>query len=74
MILVLLLPFLELQVIYKKFQIFCPFEEFSANSTAAQLNLNVSNHSHKYSNVLADKDDDSHCSTHMFTINSQVGS
>nr|XP_046239450.1 sodium-coupled neutral amino acid transporter 3 [Scatophagus argus] len=59
-------------VIYKKFQITCPFEEFSANSTAALVSPNVSNHGHEYSNGLVHEDDDSHCSTRMFTINSQT--
>uniref|UniRef100_A0A8D3D6L7 Solute carrier family 38 member 3b n=1 Tax=Scophthalmus maximus TaxID=52904 RepID=A0A8D3D6L7_SCOMX len=49
----------ETSVIYKKFQIPCPFEEFSTNSTAALLSLNISSH-----------DDD--CSPRMFTINSQT--
>ncbi|KAG7244676.1 hypothetical protein INR49_029695 [Caranx melampygus] len=60
-------------VIYKKFQIPCPFEEFSANSTAAHLSVNVSSHGHEYNNGLVHTgDDDSHCSPHMFTINSQT--
>ncbi|XP_045932115.1 sodium-coupled neutral amino acid transporter 3 [Micropterus dolomieu] len=59
-------------VIYKKFQITCPFEEFSANSTAAHLSLNVSSHGHDYNNGLVHEDDDSHCSPRMFTINSQT--
>lgn len=66
--------FFSLQVIYKKFQITCPFEEFSANSTAAHLSLNVSSHGHDYNNGLVHEDDDSRCSPRMFTINSQVGS
>lgn len=65
--------FLFLQVIYKTFQIPCPFEEFSANSTAAHLSLNVSSHGHEYSNGLVHEDDADHCATRMFTINSQVG-
>lgn len=69
-------PFLHisLQVIYKKFQIPCPFEEFSANSTAAHLSLNVSSHGHEYNNGVVHEDEDAHCITRMFTINSQVGS
>ncbi|XP_041809043.1 sodium-coupled neutral amino acid transporter 3-like [Chelmon rostratus] len=59
-------------VIYKKFQITCPFEEFSANGTAAHLSLNSSSHGHEYSNGLVHEDDDSHCSTRLFTINSQT--
>lgn len=69
-------PFMHisLQVIYKKFQIPCPFEEFSANSTAAHLSLNVSSHGHEYNNGVVHEDEDAHCITRMFTINSQVGS
>ncbi|XP_040015071.1 sodium-coupled neutral amino acid transporter 3-like isoform X2 [Xiphias gladius] len=60
-------------VIYKKFQIPCPFEEYSANSTAAHLSMNVSSHDHEYTNGLAPTDDDDpHCSARMFTINSQT--
>lgn len=69
---------IPLQVTYKKFQIACPFEEFSVNGTANLLSLNVSSaHSHdghEYTNGVAHEDDDSHCATHLFTINSQVGS
>lgn len=54
-----------LQVIYKKFQIPCPFEEYSSNSTAAHHTVNVSNHV-----VHADQEVD--CSPRMFTMNSQV--
>uniref|UniRef100_A0AAR2K1Q5 Amino acid transporter transmembrane domain-containing protein n=1 Tax=Pygocentrus nattereri TaxID=42514 RepID=A0AAR2K1Q5_PYGNA len=60
-------------VIYKKFQISCPFEEFSHNSTAINLHSNVSaftDHAHSYDNGhVVDED---HCSPRMFTINSQV--
>ncbi|XP_028261429.1 sodium-coupled neutral amino acid transporter 3 isoform X1 [Parambassis ranga] len=59
-------------VIYKKFQIPCPFEEFSANSTAAHHSLNFSSPVHEYSNGLVHEDDDSHCSPRMITINSQT--
>ncbi|XP_068598167.1 sodium-coupled neutral amino acid transporter 3 [Brachionichthys hirsutus] len=59
-------------VIYKKFQISCPFEEYTANGTAAHDSLNASSLGHQYSNGLVHEDDDSHCSTHMFTINSQT--
>ncbi|XP_072238112.1 sodium-coupled neutral amino acid transporter 3 isoform X1 [Leuresthes tenuis] len=58
-------------VIFKKFQIPCPFEEFSANSTAAHISLNVSSHIHEYSNDIHE-DDDSLCTPRMFTINSQT--
>uniref|UniRef100_A0A673JKM7 Sodium-coupled neutral amino acid transporter 3-like n=1 Tax=Sinocyclocheilus rhinocerous TaxID=307959 RepID=A0A673JKM7_9TELE len=59
-------------VIYKKFQIPCPFEEFSANSTLAHAHSNVTvNHAHGYHNghVMVD---DSHCSPQMFTINTHT--
>ncbi|XP_069546831.1 sodium-coupled neutral amino acid transporter 3 isoform X1 [Brachyistius frenatus] len=59
-------------VIYKKFQIPCPFEEFSANSTAIHHSLNVSSHIHEYNNGLVHEDDDSHCFPRMITINSQT--
>ncbi|KAG7494373.1 hypothetical protein JOB18_029365 [Solea senegalensis] len=61
-------------VIYKKFQIPCPFEEFSANSTAAHHAVNVSSHGHEYTNGLvhAADDADSHCSPRLFTMNSQT--
>ncbi|XP_070697398.1 sodium-coupled neutral amino acid transporter 3 isoform X2 [Pempheris klunzingeri] len=61
-------------VIYKKFQIPCPFEEYSANSTSAHLSLNVTSHSHghEYSNGLVHEDNDPHCSPRLFTINSQT--
>uniref|UniRef100_A0A672I9Y7 Solute carrier family 38 member 3b n=1 Tax=Salarias fasciatus TaxID=181472 RepID=A0A672I9Y7_SALFA len=59
-----------LSVSYKKFQIPCPFEEFSANSTHASLN--VSDHSHEFNRSLVHEHDDSHCSPRMFTINSQT--
>uniref|UniRef100_A0A665TMG4 Solute carrier family 38 member 3b n=1 Tax=Echeneis naucrates TaxID=173247 RepID=A0A665TMG4_ECHNA len=62
-------------VIYKKFQIPCPFEMFSANSTAAHLSLNVSSHSHGHDHVnglLHAEDDDAHCTPRLFTINSQT--
>ncbi|XP_043096897.1 sodium-coupled neutral amino acid transporter 3 isoform X1 [Puntigrus tetrazona] len=59
-------------VIYKKFQILCPFEEFSANSTLAHAHSNVTvNHAHGYHNghVMVD---DSHCSPQMFTVNTHT--
>ncbi|XP_074501353.1 sodium-coupled neutral amino acid transporter 3 isoform X1 [Sebastes fasciatus] len=59
-------------VIYKKFQIPCPFEEYSANSTAAHLSLNISSHGHEYNNGLVHENDDSHCSPRMITFNSQT--
>lgn len=57
------------QVIYKKFQIGCPLEEYSANSTASHLSFNLSSHDHGHG-----QEDDSHCAAYMFTMNSQVGS
>lgn len=61
-------------VIFKKFQIPCPFEEYAANSTAAHLHLNVSAdaHGHGYDNGLVHEVDDSHCGPRMFTMNSQT--
>ncbi|XP_028431149.1 sodium-coupled neutral amino acid transporter 3 isoform X2 [Perca flavescens] len=59
-------------VIYKKFQIPCPFEEYSVNSTAAHLSLNVSSHGNEYTNNLVHEDDNSRCSPGLFTINSQT--
>ncbi|XP_068450220.1 sodium-coupled neutral amino acid transporter 3 isoform X1 [Clinocottus analis] len=59
-------------VIFKKFQIPCPFEEFTANTTAAHLSLNVSSHGHEYNNGLVHEDDDSHCAPRMININSQT--
>uniref|UniRef100_A0A672SEV2 Solute carrier family 38 member 3 n=1 Tax=Sinocyclocheilus grahami TaxID=75366 RepID=A0A672SEV2_SINGR len=59
-------------VIYKKFQILCPFEEFSANSTLAHAHLNATtNHAHGYHNghVMVD---DSYCSPQMFTVNTHT--
>lgn len=58
------------QVIYKKFQICCPLEEYSANGTASHLSYNLSSHDHDHGHG---QEDDSHCSTYMFTMNSQVG-
>ncbi|KAI5109013.1 sodium-coupled neutral amino acid transporter 3-like isoform X2 [Silurus meridionalis] len=55
-------------VIYKKFHIPCPFEEFSANNTASHLlatELPVTDFHH-------DVVDDAHCSPRMFTMNSQT--
>ncbi|XP_060898980.1 sodium-coupled neutral amino acid transporter 3 isoform X1 [Labrus mixtus] len=58
-------------VIYKKFQIPCPFEEYSSNSTAALHSLNVSSHGHdEYNNGLVHEEDD--CYPRLFTINSQT--
>ncbi|XP_030585716.1 sodium-coupled neutral amino acid transporter 3 isoform X1 [Archocentrus centrarchus] len=59
-------------VIFKKFQIPCPFEEFSVNSTASHHGLNDSSHIHEHNNGVVHEDDDSHCTPRMFTINSQT--
>ncbi|TNN84414.1 Sodium-coupled neutral amino acid transporter 3 [Liparis tanakae] len=58
-------------VIYKKFQIPCPFDEYASNTTA-HLSLNVSSHGHEYNNGLVHEDDDSHCAPRMININSQT--
>ncbi|XP_076870114.1 sodium-coupled neutral amino acid transporter 3 isoform X2 [Brachyhypopomus gauderio] len=63
-------------VIYKKFQIPCPFEEFSANSTTHSVIPVHSNasvlvgHAHHYD--AAHEVDDAHCGPRMFTLNSQT--
>uniref|UniRef100_A0A8C6LB59 Solute carrier family 38 member 3 n=1 Tax=Nothobranchius furzeri TaxID=105023 RepID=A0A8C6LB59_NOTFU len=59
-------------VTYKKFQIPCPFEEFSVNGTDAHLSLNVSDQINGYSNSLVHEENGSHCTPRMFTINSQT--
>ncbi|MED6287199.1 hypothetical protein CHARACLAT_013901 [Characodon lateralis] len=59
-------------ITYKKFQIPCPFEEFTANTTHAHLGLNDSSLIHDYSNNLPHEDNDLHCTPRMFTINSQT--
>uniref|UniRef100_A0A8C3AHZ8 Solute carrier family 38 member 3 n=1 Tax=Cyclopterus lumpus TaxID=8103 RepID=A0A8C3AHZ8_CYCLU len=61
-----------LSVIYKKFQIPCPFDEFTSNTTTTHLSMNVSSHGHEYNNGLVHEDDDSHCSPRMININSQT--
>ncbi|KAJ3602056.1 hypothetical protein NHX12_029816 [Muraenolepis orangiensis] len=53
-------------VIYKKFQIPCPFEEFVANSTSQHLNLTLSVSHGFHSDTEVD------CGPRMFTINSQT--
>uniref|UniRef100_A0A8C3AL44 Solute carrier family 38 member 3 n=1 Tax=Cyclopterus lumpus TaxID=8103 RepID=A0A8C3AL44_CYCLU len=63
---------IPLQVIYKKFQIPCPFDEFTSNTTTTHLSMNVSSHGHEYNNGLVHEDDDSHCSPRMININSQT--
>ncbi|XP_061583289.1 sodium-coupled neutral amino acid transporter 3 isoform X2 [Cololabis saira] len=64
--------FFLISVSFKKFQIPCPFEEYSANHTATLLSLNASNHIHEYSNGVALESDDSHCIPRMFTMNTQT--
>ncbi|KAK7916553.1 hypothetical protein WMY93_012314 [Mugilogobius chulae] len=59
-------------VIYKKFQIPCPFEEFSLNGTASHHALNVSSHGHDYINGGVSAEDEANCTPQMFTINSQT--
>ncbi|XP_046881836.1 sodium-coupled neutral amino acid transporter 3-like isoform X1 [Hypomesus transpacificus] len=58
-------------VIFKKFQIPCPFEEFAGNHTA-HPHLNDSAHGLGYHNGLVHEVDDAHCGPRMFTINSQT--
>ncbi|CAL8337286.1 unnamed protein product [Lota lota] len=53
-------------VIYKKFQIPCPFEEFVANMTSEHLNLSHSVSHDFHSDAEVD------CGPHMITINSQT--
>ncbi|XP_061689083.1 sodium-coupled neutral amino acid transporter 3-like [Syngnathoides biaculeatus] len=58
-------------VIYKKFQIPCPFVEFnSLNSTAAHHILNASDHTDDH--LVPHEEDDTLCTARMFTINSQT--
>ncbi|XP_041945384.1 sodium-coupled neutral amino acid transporter 3 isoform X1 [Alosa sapidissima] len=59
-------------VIYKKFQIPCPFEDYTSNATNVHVISNVSlvDHGHAYHN--AHVEDDSHCGPRLFTINSQT--
>ncbi|XP_060775277.1 sodium-coupled neutral amino acid transporter 3 isoform X2 [Neoarius graeffei] len=62
--------FFLISVIYKKFHILCPFDEFSANNTAIHLlstDLPLTD-SHHGDHVV----DDVHCSPRMFTVNSQT--
>uniref|UniRef100_A0A8C6UUS2 Solute carrier family 38 member 3b n=1 Tax=Neogobius melanostomus TaxID=47308 RepID=A0A8C6UUS2_9GOBI len=59
-------------VIYKKFQIPCPFEEFSMNVTSTHHAVNVSSHANEYTNGLVHTNEDAHCDPRMFTINSQT--
>ncbi|XP_023854918.2 sodium-coupled neutral amino acid transporter 3 [Salvelinus sp. IW2-2015] len=62
-------------VIYKKFQIPCPFEDFSAaNHTVSHLDihLNVTDNHALHDNGLVHEVDDSHCGAKMFTMNSQT--
>ncbi|TRY66833.1 hypothetical protein DNTS_004776 [Danionella cerebrum] len=59
-------------VIYKKFQILCPFEEFSANYTVTNAHVNVSlDHMHSYHSGQV-MEDETQCRPQMFTVNSQT--
>ncbi|KAJ8257907.1 hypothetical protein GJAV_G00191010 [Gymnothorax javanicus] len=60
--------FFLISVIYKKFQIPCPFEDHSHNSTATLLNAT----SVGYHNGHIPADDVSDCAPRMFTLNSQT--
>lgn len=64
--------FFLLQVIFKKFQILCPFEDYTANATAAHMisNISLADHGHAYHN--GHVQDDAHCSPRLFTVNTQV--
>uniref|UniRef100_A0A6Q2XMR5 Amino acid transporter transmembrane domain-containing protein n=1 Tax=Esox lucius TaxID=8010 RepID=A0A6Q2XMR5_ESOLU len=68
--------FFLIAVIYKKFQIHCPFEEYSAaNHTLSTPDsyLNITDSYATHDNGLVNEGlDDSHCETRMFTINSQT--
>ncbi|KAL2090932.1 hypothetical protein ACEWY4_013195 [Coilia grayii] len=59
-------------VIYKKFQIPCPFEDYTANATATHMLANVSlaDHGHSYHN--GHEEDEDPCTPRMFTLNSQT--
>ncbi|KAJ8372036.1 hypothetical protein AAFF_G00295480 [Aldrovandia affinis] len=60
--------FFLISVIYKRFQIPCPFQEYSSNSTAAILNSTIAG----YHNGHVPAEDDISCSPRMFTVNSQT--
>ncbi|XP_062300816.1 sodium-coupled neutral amino acid transporter 3-like [Scomber scombrus] len=64
--------FFLVAVIYKKFQIPCPFEDFSVNSTSALHSLNISSHSLEHNSALVHEDEDSYCEASLFTINSKT--
>ncbi|KAM9859539.1 sodium-coupled neutral amino acid transporter 3 [Aulostomus maculatus] len=58
-------------VIYKKFQIPCPFYDVSAvNSTTLHQVMNLSSQGHEYLDQTVNQDDD--CAPRLFTINSQT--
>uniref|UniRef100_A0A8C9WH58 Solute carrier family 38 member 3 n=1 Tax=Scleropages formosus TaxID=113540 RepID=A0A8C9WH58_SCLFO len=59
-----------LSVIYKKFHISCPFEDYVFNSTAALHHSNISEASLGYHVGHAQEDES--CSPRMFTLNSQT--
>lgn len=59
-------------VIYKKFQIPCPFEDYTSNATAHHIMANVTldDHSHAYQNGHVELDDA--CAPRMITFNTQT--
>uniref|UniRef100_A0A8C7P9S9 Solute carrier family 38 member 3b n=1 Tax=Oncorhynchus mykiss TaxID=8022 RepID=A0A8C7P9S9_ONCMY len=63
-------------VIYKKFQIPCPFEEFSAaNHTVSHLNihLNITDNHATHDNGLVHEMDDSHCGARRSVVYGNTG-
>ncbi|MGH0191180.1 UNVERIFIED_CONTAM: hypothetical protein FKN15_057784 [Acipenser sinensis] len=59
-------------VIYKKFQIPCPFFEFSFNTTESLNSSTSMEHSVGYQNGHTQMEADPDCSPRMFTLNSQT--
>ncbi|XP_061113140.1 sodium-coupled neutral amino acid transporter 3-like [Conger conger] len=62
--------FFLIAVIYKKFQILCPFKDYSYNGTAAELILNSTLAGYHNGHIPAE--DGSDCAPRMFTVNSQT--
>ncbi|KAG5838321.1 sodium-coupled neutral amino acid transporter 3-like isoform X1 [Anguilla anguilla] len=60
--------FFLISVIFKKFQIPCPFEDYSYNGTATLLNATSAG----YHNGYVPAEDGSDCAPRMFTLNSQT--
>ncbi|KAG7472466.1 hypothetical protein MATL_G00109110 [Megalops atlanticus] len=60
--------FFLIAVIYKKFQVMCPFEEYSFNSTSVHLNSTSAG----YHNGHIPAEDEYECAPRMFTVNSQT--